>query len=116
MKKIILFFVILIYIIFISNMVFAYEAKDKYFIDPYTIEDYNELANLYDELIDVYEEACQDASSYETEIKDKNIEIEDLKGKIKSKDETINNNGSSMVLMVIGGIAIMIAIIYFSNK
>lgn len=109
MKKVITIFISIVFCILISNNVFAYDIREEYMLDPYTIEDYNELVNLYDELRGIYEKTCEDASSYEQE-------IQELKSDLEDETKIATNNNTATKIVILAGIVIIVAVIYVSNK
>lgn len=83
------YFFIFIFIIlfYISNTSRAYEIDEYYLLDPYTIKNYDELVELYDNLRGLYEEACEENASLERTIKELNDEIEQKKEEISQLKE-----------------------------
>lgn len=109
MKKAISIFIVILFYIFIANNVYAYDVKEEYMIDPYDIKDHSELVNLYDELRGVYQRTCEDASLYEEK-------IAELESDLKEEQKIALENNTTIKVIILVGIVIIVAVIYFSNK
>ena len=82
MKKIYIFFILFLSLT-TCNVSLAYEMDEYYLLDPYSVNDHNLLIELYDDLRGLYEDACEDASSFESDISELEDKVEEQKWMIE---------------------------------
>ena len=112
MKKYISIILLICIIISICTFSFGYKIDEYYLLDPYEITDHDELVELYDNLRSLYEQACEDASSYEDDLEEQHRAIEELKEKLNDVNIATETERTNIVIYVILAIGIIVFIIY----
>lgn len=112
MKKYISIILLICIIISICTFSFGYKIDEYYLLDPYEITDHDELVELYDNLRSLYEQACEDASSYEDDLEEQHRAIEELKEKLNDVNIATETERTNIGIYVILAIGIIVFIIY----